>query len=277
MYRWNVSSCLKQKEIFDIPTVPPPRWHPTFPGQTWPGWCAGCSGEGASRPGTRTHPESATPSLALQEIWGGRKSCHKDALTKRAAAQGSGYKYWSCWWQRRWGVTEAKQMRRILHQTAAELLVTESRAAKCDFGEILFSPLTGSRPPETWSEPGRGRYQVSCIAQTQTRTRTCTSSLIKKTFSANVMCDRKRKKEWSEKVSVRIWEEETKRVTHMNTIDGLIGVQKQTRRSSDKLIILAGGIIASFRLRCCSISVCWHTCVTVPRLQSLTLCAAAIS
>ena len=52
-----------------LPSLPLPqrRWHPTCPAPTWPGWCGGCSGGGASRPGKRTHPKSATPSPALQE------------------------------------------------------------------------------------------------------------------------------------------------------------------------------------------------------------------
>lgn len=72
--------------IFANTALPPPRWHPTCPGQTWHGLCEGCSGEGASRPGKQTRPKSATPSPALQgreEREGVRAMAMKDRWCRR--------------------------------------------------------------------------------------------------------------------------------------------------------------------------------------------------
>jgi len=52
---------------FAFTASPPPHWHPTFPGQIWPGWCEGCCDGGANRPGTQTHRESERPTPVLQE------------------------------------------------------------------------------------------------------------------------------------------------------------------------------------------------------------------
>lgn len=92
-HSWVHSNIKPQTEVqvkpgwWPVSTLPPPRWHPMCPGQTWPDWCEGCCGGGASRPGKQTHPESATPNLALKEREGDKGRTERRVELEKAVAR----------------------------------------------------------------------------------------------------------------------------------------------------------------------------------------------